>query len=48
MWIARLICSDEGCPEELKAVAETLAELDALACDCGSGLHVLGFADHVD
>ncbi len=48
MWIARLTCSDDGCPDEFDAVAETLAELETLACACGCALHVIGFADRAD
>ena len=48
VFVARLICSDPDCAAEVSAEARTLAELEALACDCGCGLHVLGFADHVD
>jgi hypothetical protein len=45
MWLVRLICSDEGCAEELEAVVAAPAELDALACDCGCCLQVVGFPD---
>ncbi len=48
MWFGRLICSDERCAEEVEVLAETLLELEILACGCGCALHVLGFADHVD
>jgi hypothetical protein len=34
MDMARLICSDEACGEHATAEAQTLDQLDALACDC--------------
>jgi hypothetical protein len=43
MWIARLVCSDDRCPERLEVVAGTLAEVEALACECGCAMQVLGF-----
>lgn len=48
MYIARLICSDEDCAEQVLAEAHTLGELETLACDCGCGLAVIGWPDHVD
>ncbi len=48
MWVARLVCSDEGCPDEHEIQAGSLVELEVLACACGCALHVVGFADHVD
>lgn len=41
---ARLICSDEACAAELVAEGP-LAEIEALACECGAGLVVLGIDD---
>lgn len=35
LFLARLICSDADCAEVLEQPVATLAELDALACDCG-------------
>ncbi len=35
LFVARLICSDEECAELADEVVTSLAELDALACDCG-------------
>jgi hypothetical protein len=46
--MARLICSDPECAEELSAEARTLRELEALACDCGCGLAIVGFPDRVE
>ncbi len=48
VYIARLICSDEDCAEEIVAQARTLAELETLACDCGCGLAVIGWPNHAD
>jgi hypothetical protein len=45
VWVAYLICSDERCPDELEAVAETLEELESLACQCGCALAIVGFPD---
>ena len=45
MLLARLICSDDACTEAFEARAATLAELEALACDCGCALAVLGWPD---
>lgn len=45
MLVARLICSDEACADAFEARAATLAELDALACECGCALQVLGWPD---
>lgn len=48
MLVARLICSDPACTAEAEARAATLAELEAVACDCGCSLEVLGWPDHDD
>jgi hypothetical protein len=40
MFHAMLICSDDDCDETFEAWG-TLAELEALACDCGCTLQVL-------
>ena len=45
MYVARLICSDDCCAEEILAEARTLAELETLACDCGCGLELIGWPD---
>jgi hypothetical protein len=44
----RLICSEEACAKEALAEAETLDKLEALACDCGCALAVIGWPDHRD
>jgi len=43
--VARLICSDPACAEELTAEAATLRELEVLACDCGCALEIIGWPD---
>ncbi|HEU4656302.1 MAG TPA: hypothetical protein VFR97_02200 [Capillimicrobium sp.] len=48
MWFARLVCSDEQCPEELEVYADRLEELEELGCDCGCALQILGWADAID
>lgn len=48
MYIARLICSDETCAERAVSEAETLEELEALACECGCTYQVLGVPDFVE
>ena len=47
MFVARLICSDSDCAEEELIEAETLAELEAMACDCGCALTIIGWPDWV-
>jgi hypothetical protein len=48
VFLARLICSDEECTEVFEARAATLAQLEALACDCGCSLEIVGWADWLD
>ena len=43
--IARLICSDGDCDAVFEARAQTLGELEALACDCGCALEIIGWPD---
>jgi len=45
MYVARLVCSDEACAEEVTHEAATLAELETLVCDCGCALEVIGWPD---
>jgi hypothetical protein len=42
LFRAYLVCSDEGCDAELEMVG-TLEEIEALVCDCGLGLQVIGW-----
>ena len=45
MYLARLICSDPECAEEVAAETATLRELETLVCDCGCALAVIGWPD---
>jgi hypothetical protein len=47
VFVARLICSDPGCAEEVAGEAATLRELEVLACECGCALEVIGWPDTV-
>ena len=48
MYVARLLCSDAACAEERTAEVVTIAELEALACDCGGTFAVVGWPDWAD
>ena len=41
---ARLVCSEEGCAAVYEAYGP-IEELDALGCDCGFGLELLGWPE---
>jgi hypothetical protein len=45
MYAARLVCSDPDCAEELATETATLGELEALVCECGCALEVMGWPD---
>lgn len=45
MYVARLICSDTDCAEQVTYEAWTLRELETLVCDCGCALEVIGWPD---
>jgi hypothetical protein len=45
MYTARLVCTDPGCAEEVAAQTATLRELEALLCDCGCALELVGWPD---
>ena len=47
VFVARLICSDPACAEELASEAAPLRELEVLACDCGCALEIIGWPDVV-
>ena len=45
MYVARLVCSDTDCADEVTLEAATLAELETLICDCGCALEIIGWPD---
>jgi hypothetical protein len=45
MYLARLVCSDVECAEEVSAETATLRELQTLVCECGCALEVVGWPD---
>ena len=44
MVYALMICSDEGCPEEIETWG-TFEELEAGACECGCALQLIWVSD---
>lgn len=48
VFVARLICSDVACAEEVTAEAARAPELERLICDCGCALEILGWPEWVD
>jgi hypothetical protein len=42
VYVARMVCSDESRAEQALGDAQTLEELEALVCDCGCALAVVG------
>lgn len=46
VYTAVLICSDDECTDRFEAHG-SLAELEALACDCGCALQIVGWAEPV-
>jgi hypothetical protein len=45
MYSAQLVCSDPRCAAEIAGESATLRELEALVCDCGCALEVVGWPD---
>jgi hypothetical protein len=45
MYTATLVCSDPACAEEIAGETATLRELEALICDCGCALEIVGWPD---
>jgi hypothetical protein len=45
MYVARLVCSDPECAEEVATEAATMRELETLACGCGCALELIGWPD---
>lgn len=48
MFTAVLACPDADCAAELIVEAGTVAELEALACECGCALEIVGWPDWAD
>ena len=48
MFVARVVCSDMECAEERVLEAATLAELEAMVCDCGCVVQIIGWPDWVE
>ena len=46
MLLARIICSDADCTEELEVTVENLDELDRFLCDCGHGFVLVTVSEH--
>ena len=44
MLLARIVCSDPQCTEELEVAVEDLDELDGFVCDCGFGFVLIEVA----
>ena len=47
LFRALLVCSDEGCDAELEIIGP-LEEIEAIACDCGLGFHVIGWPEPLE
>ena len=47
MFRVLLICSDDACDEVFEAYG-SIAELEALACDCGCALEVVEMSELAD
>lgn len=45
MLLARIVCSDRRCTEELEVAVETLDELDGFVCECGHGFVLMEVAE---
>ena len=48
MLLAKILCSDRDCLEEIEIAVETLAQLDGLVCDCGFGFVLLSVSERPD
>jgi hypothetical protein len=45
MLLARIVCSDPRCTEELEVAIDGLDELDGFVCDCGFGFQLMDVAE---
>jgi hypothetical protein len=48
VFIARLACPDAACAAEVTAEGRTIAELEALVCECGCALEIVAWPDWID
>jgi hypothetical protein len=48
MFVARLTCSDVACAAEVTAEGRTIADLEALVCECGCALEIVAWPDWSD
>jgi hypothetical protein len=46
MLLARIICSDPECAEELEVTVEDLDELEDYACECGHGFVLITVSEY--
>jgi hypothetical protein len=45
MLLARIVCSDPRCTEDLEVAVEDLDELDDFVCECGHGFVLMEVAE---
>jgi len=45
MLLARIVCSDPNCTEELEVTVQQLDELDGFVCECGYGFVLIDVAE---
>ena len=45
MLLARIVCSDPSCIEELEVAVEELDELDGFVCECSHGFVLIEVAE---
>jgi hypothetical protein len=48
VFVARLICSNADCSHECEIEAQTFAELEAIACECGCAFQIIGWPNWLD
>jgi hypothetical protein len=46
--LAKIICSDPECTEEVEIAVELLDELDGLSCECGHGYVLLSVSERAE
>lgn len=45
MLLARIVCSDPGCDEEVEIAVERLMQLDGYVCECGHGFVLVSVSE---